>query len=190
MKSRTFLMIVLGMWAPAAAAQTVQETAEPPPQAARSPCREQEEFRTFDFWVGTWEVRTADGQLAGHNRIESAQQGCVLVEYWTGASGHTGMSMNYLDKTSDDWVQLWTGAEGSQILIRGGLTDDGMLLEGQIHYVSNGTTAPFRGLWTPLPDGRVRQLFEQSSDGGKTWEPWFEGFYSRVEEIPSSATGH
>jgi len=46
--------------------------------------------------------------------------------------------------------------------------------------VSNGVTAPFRGLWTPQPDGRVRQFFEQSDDGGKTWKPWFEGFYTRV----------
>jgi hypothetical protein len=59
------------------------------------------------------------------------------------------------------------------------MTDDGMLLEGYIHYVNNGTTAPFRGLWTLLPDGRVRQYFEQSNDEGKTWVPWFEAFYTR-----------
>jgi hypothetical protein len=40
---------------------------------------------------------------------------------------------------------------------------------------------PFRGLWTPLPDGRVRQFFEQSNDGGETWVPWFEGFYTRKD---------
>ena len=84
-----------------------------------------------------------------------------------------------LDKTSDQWVQIWNDAGGSQINIRGGMTDDGMLLTGTIHYVANGTTAAFRGLWTPLPDGRVRQFFEQSSDDGETWTPWFEGFYTR-----------
>jgi hypothetical protein len=26
----------------------------------------------------------------------------------------------------------------------------------------------------------VRQYFEQSTDEGETWQPWFEGFYSRV----------
>ena len=54
-----------------------------------------------------------------------------------------------------------------------------MLLSGTIHYIANGQTAPFRGLWTEMPDGRVRQYFEQSNDDGATWEPWFEGFYSR-----------
>jgi hypothetical protein len=89
------------------------------------------------------------------------------------------MSINYLDKTTGEWVQVWNAGGGSQIHIRGGMTDDGMLLVGTLHDVASGTTTPFRGLWTPLPDGRVRQFFEQSNDDGKTWQPWFEGFYSR-----------
>jgi hypothetical protein len=152
----------------------------PTPSASSFPCEEDEKFREFDFWMGEWDVHTADGKLAGKNVIESSQRGCVLTESWNGAGGSSGISMNYLDKTSDEWVQVWTDAGGSQIVVRGGLTDSGMLLEGQIHYVSNGVTAPFRGLWTLQPDGRVRQFFEQSDDGGKTWKPWFEGFYTRV----------
>lgn len=144
------------------------------------PCEHQAGFRDFDFWVGDWDVHTADGQLAGSNSITREERGCVLVERWSSASGGTGMSINYLDKTSDEWVQVWNAEGGAQINIRGGLTDEGMALEGMIHYVGNGTTAPFRGLWTPLPDGRVRQYFEQSNDDGKTWTPWFEGFYTRT----------
>ncbi len=148
--------------------------------AAAYPCENQHAFRQFDFWVGDWDVHIADGTAAGHNRIEAAERGCVLIENWVSASGGTGMSVNYLDKATDEWVQIWNASGGSQINIRGGLTEDGMLLNGQIHYVANGTTAPFRGLWTLLDDGRVRQFFETSNDGGETWVPWFEGFYSRV----------
>jgi len=144
------------------------------------PCRYDETFRAFDFWVGDWEVHLANGQYAGANTIESAESGCVLIENWTGASGGTGMSVNYLDKATNEWVQVWNSEGGAQISIRGGLTDAGMLLTGHIHYVGNGTTAPFRGLWTPLPDGRVRQFFEQSNDDGATWTSWFEGFYTRT----------
>jgi hypothetical protein len=89
------------------------------------------------------------------------------------------MSINYLDHATGEWVQIWNSAGGSQINIRGGLTDDGMLLEGTIHYVANDTTAKFRGLWTPLDDGRVRQFFEQFDEESQEWRPWFEGFYSR-----------
>jgi len=144
------------------------------------PCAHQAGFQDFDFWVGEWDVHLANGTPAGTNIIETIERGCALSEYWTSASGGTGMSINYLDKANDEWVQIWNAEGGTQIIIRGGLTDDGMAMEGYINYVGNGTTAPFRALWTPLPDGRVRQYFEQSNDGGNTWVPWFEGFYTRT----------
>ena len=147
--------------------------------ATTSPCEQDPEFREFDFWVGEWEVHGTDGTFLGENTVSSDEGGCVLTEQWRGAKGSTGMSINYLDRMTDEWVQSWHAAGGYQILIRGGMTDEGMLLSGTIHLIATGQTSPFRGLWTPLPDGRVRQYFEQSNDDGATWEPWFEGFYSR-----------
>jgi hypothetical protein len=35
-----------------------------------------------------------------------------------------------------------------------------------------------RWTWTPLGDGRVRQLQEQSNDGGVTVLPFFDGTYA------------
>lgn len=145
------------------------------------PCENDNSFRAFDFWVGEWDVHLADGSLAGTNSIEAMERGCMLTERWSSAGGGTGTSINYLDKASGEWVQVWNAAGGSQIHIRGGMTDDGMLLVGTLHSVGTGTTLPFRGLWTLLDDGRVRQFFEQSTDGGETWTPWFEGFYTRTE---------
>jgi len=149
-------------------------------EAPPSPCADDEKFAAFDFWVGEWDVHTKDGTYAGHNQIAKAENGCVMVEQWAGASGSTGMSINYLEHATGQWVQIWNDANGTQIDIRGGVTDDGMLLVGKIHYVANSNTADFRGLWTLLDDGRVRQFFEQSNDGGENWVPWFEGFYTRT----------
>jgi len=143
------------------------------------PCEHDAKFQEFDFWVGEWDVHVANGTPAGQNVITSEQHGCVLIENWTSATGGTGTSINYLDKATGEWVQIWNDGGGNQINIRGGLTEDGMALVGTIHYVANDTTVPFRGLWTLLPDGRVRQFFEQSNDDGETWSVWFEGFYSR-----------
>jgi hypothetical protein len=142
------------------------------------PCEHQPGFSDFDFWLGSWDVHLANGTPAGTNTITREERGCVLVERWHSANGGTGMSVNYLDLSANEWVQVWNAAGGTQINIRGGLTDEGMAMSGTIHYVANGTTAPFRALWTPLEDGRVRQYFEQSNDGGETWVPWFEGFYT------------
>ena len=33
--------------------------------------------------------------------------------------------------------------------------------------------------WTPNADGTVRQHWEQSTDGGKTWTTAFDGLYRR-----------
>ncbi len=145
------------------------------------PCAHDASFAAFDFWVGAWNVHDASGVLQGTNSITRDERGCVLTERWTSATGGTGMSVNFLDRITGEWVQVWNSEGGSQIQIRGGMTDDGMLLAGTLHNVAAGTTFPFRGLWTPLPDGRVRQFFEQSNDGGETWVPWFEGFYTRQQ---------
>ena len=146
------------------------------------PCEHDEAFREFDFWVGSWDVHTANGTFAGKNEISREERGCVLVEHWQNAYGSTGSSINYVDKITGEWVQVWNDASGSQINIRGGLGEDGMRMSGTIHYVATGQTLPFRALWTPLEDGRVRQFFEASNDEGQTWTAWFEGFYSRSKD--------
>lgn len=142
------------------------------------PCNYDPRFREFDFWAGDWEVRAADGTLAGNNRISREELGCVLIEHWEGASGGTGTSLNYFDPVAGRWVQRWVGV-GVLIDISGRLEGGSMRLAGHVHYIATGDTRPFRGTWTLLDDGRVRQFFEESLDQGQSWQPWFEGFYSR-----------
>lgn len=38
----------------------------------------------------------------------------------------------------------------------------------------------FRGRWSRLDDGRIRQFFEEKGEDG-AWNAWFEGFYSRED---------
>lgn len=158
-------------------------------QAPQFPCEEDERFAQFDFWVGEWDVHVANGTYAGSNSITSDYRSCVLIEDYTAASGFIGMSINYLDHQTGEWVQIWNDASGSQINIRGGMTDEGMRLVGTIHYVGNNTTVPFRALWTPLEDGRVRQFFEQYDAESETWAVWFEGFYTRKSSAGDKEEG-
>lgn len=142
----------------------------------QAPCQVDPVFRQFDFWVGDWEVKGSDGTVFGRNRITSEEQGCVLVERWTGAGGNTGQSINYYDGIAGQWVQIWNGL-GIQIHMRGGLSGGSMILTGEVLYLASGDRRAFRGTWTPLEDGVVRQFFEESTDGGESWSSWFEGFY-------------
>jgi len=148
-----------------------------------APC-DQGVHRAFDFWLGDWVVHGADGRLAGHNRIRATSGGCVLTEDWQGAQGSSGHSLNFVDPGSGRWRQLWV-SPGVVIHISGGRDGASMVLTGTIRYAEPAREVPFRGRWTPLDDGRVRQFFEeaeQSADGTLAWQTWFEGYYSKTLE--------
>ena len=100
----------------------------------------------------------------------------MLYESWTSASGSDGHSLNYVDPATDQWVQVWMGADGSLISGRGGLEDGAMRLVGE-HVLKTGERRPFRMTFTPNDDGSVRQFLEESTDDGKTWSVWFDGRY-------------
>ncbi|MGD2045232.1 MAG: hypothetical protein PVJ80_06430 [Gemmatimonadota bacterium] len=146
--------------------------------APPTPCRDGARFDEFDFWVGEWDVFVDTDRQAGTNRIEKVEEGCLLIEHWTGAAGGTGTSVNFYDRGRGVWRQLWVSSNDVVIEIEGGLRGDSMVLEGTLTS-TQGRSQPFRGTWTPNPDGSVRQHFEISEDDGRTWSTWFDGRYVR-----------
>jgi hypothetical protein len=143
-------------------------------------CSASAPHRDFDFWVGRWSVSDRSGKVLGKNRIRSIQNGCALEEQWKSERGGTGQSINYYHPGREEWRQLWVDGGASIIDIRGGLIEEVMVLEGTIHYLGQDVEKGFRGSWTPLEDGRVRQFFEEKDPGGE-WKVWFEGFYTREQ---------
>lgn len=143
------------------------------------PCENLEVYKQFDFWVGEWDVFSPNGRKQGSNSIQKVAGGCVLLENWTSANGpYTGKSINYYDPLKKKWVQRWADSSGAVIPTEGEFKDGAMHLGGQLIDRKGGITL-FRGSWTPLPDGRVRQFLEESKDDGKTWNVWFDGYYTR-----------
>lgn len=151
------------------------------PQTPATPLKacDRDPFRQFDFWLGQWEVKDQAGKFAGRNAITAEQNGCVIIEQWQSASGGTGMSMNYYEPRSGRWKQNWVSPE-LILEMSGGMNGASMILEGPMQYIGKDRVTLLRGTWTPLPDGRVRQHFVESTDNGKTWNEWFDGYYSRV----------
>ena len=140
------------------------------------PCRHEEVYRQFDFWVGAWDVRTPQGQTAGSNSIQESLDGCLLIENWEGAAGSSGKSMNYYDPQTKKWTQIWVDSGGGVIHAVGSFRDGAMRFEGK-HFTLKGTEL-YKMSFTPLPDGHVRQLIEQSNDDGESWYIWFDGDYA------------
>jgi hypothetical protein len=135
-----------------------------------------EEFRQFDFWVGSWEV-TARGVVAGRNEVTLEEGGCVLHEHWSGSKGGTGQSFNIYDRGEKLWHQFWVDNSGTVLHLSGGLSDGVMLLAGTTT-TAEGERVHQRLRFTPNPDGTVRQLWEQSPDGER-WSVVFDGLYRR-----------
>ena len=170
-------LLALGCATPAVA-QAPKKKATPP--KAPTPCVDSPAHQAFDFWVGEWEVTNPKGAVVGHNTIRKEEKGCLLTEHWRSARGGSGRSINYLDITKKEWVQVWVDRHGGVIRLRGGLDGAAMKLSGS-YVTGKGEVSRLRGTWTPQPDGRVRQFFEESKDDGKTWAPWFDGMYRRVK---------
>lgn len=140
------------------------------------------EYRQFDFWLGEWEVRRPDGQLAGTNRITQELGGCVLQEHYENDRGYRGSSFNIYDAGRKRWHQTWVDTTGLLLELDGGLVDGKMILEGET-VGPDGTVTRHRITWTPNADGSVRQLWVSSDDSGG-WTVTFDGRYTRLAESP------
>jgi len=169
-----FGMILTG--ADRAHAQDLDEV-QPQARPAAACATEASPYRDFDFWVGEWDVYEPESdRKLGENSVTLRENGCLIVERWTGGGGGTGMSMNFYDPLEDAWRQVWQSAPGF-IDYTGGLDEAGrMVLEGTLHSNARGTSVPFRGRWTPNDDGTVLQEFWQRDDNGE-WQNWFKGLY-------------
>ena len=167
-------MIAIALFA-AGLGVAAQSTAKPP---QLPPCDTRTEARQFDFWLGEWDV-TANGKPAGVNRIEKILSGCVLQENWTGAGGSQGKSWNWYDIGDNKWHQLWLSSNGAPMLkLSGGFSGNVMRFEGT-SIGPGGVTLQNRLQFFKLEGDRIRQFWEQSRDGGKTWTTTFDGEYRR-----------
>jgi len=147
--------------------------------AAPRPCASPQ-YRQFDFWIGEWDVALPTGKAAGRNRITPLLAGCALREEWTGASGAHGTSLNAYDVPTKRWRQTWVDDSGTVLVLEGRFQGGRMVLEGDLP-AESGRIAKQRITWTPQSAGGLRQQWESSIDGGKTWKTEFDGTYRKAK---------
>ena len=166
--SRTCLLAALGVLS-----SSLAQAQTPPPPGCPAEVR-----RQFDFWVGNWDVTVA-GKPAGVNRIEKILEGCALLENWQGVGGMSGKSVNFYDPRRERWHQTWVDDRGGSLGLDGAFADGKMVLTGTKKDPATGKTTTDRITWTPLPADQVRQVWETSTDDGKSWTVAFDGLYTR-----------
>jgi hypothetical protein len=147
---------------------------------AFNPCRFDTAYRALDFWIGDWTVQDADGNALGTSRIEPILDRCVIQENWSDArSDHHGKSFSFYDKPTQRWVQHYVSDAAVGTDYAGG-PQGAALVFAATGTGKDGKPVRVRMTLTPLPDGRVRHLFENSPDG-TTWTPAFDGYYTRAK---------
>lgn len=189
--ARTSLLLLAALlaFAPLASAQAPpskdkRAPHQQPRRPPERPCNDNSAWQKLDFWVGDWDVFVGDRKV-GTNRIEKILRGCAVWENWTNVFGREGKSLFYYNPVTEEWKQVWVTDSGNmkeKTLIAeiddGGVRFQGMLPQEDGSHILDRTTL------TPLDDGTVRQLIEQSRDDGHTWKTTFDAIYRRRQPTP------
>jgi hypothetical protein len=163
-----------------ASSALAQNPSGPPPKR----CLSDSLSHQLDFWIGNWEVTPwqqppgANMRVLGTNRVEQLLEQCVLLENWSGTTGGAGKSINFFDRNRNKWRQVWADQFGGSLDYTGELINGAMRFEGWT-LGPNGTHVLQRLTFFPTARDTVRQLFETSTDSGRTWKPGFDGRYVR-----------
>ena len=150
-------------------------------RAVLRPCLTRKESRMFDFWVGEWEVKNAQGQPAGQSSVQLLLEGCALYENWTDGQGGGGKSLNSYNTDTKQWQQFWTDQYGRVTEYRESTWIDGSL-QFTAHQIMPQGPALLHMTFTPVNPDLVRQFGEVSTDSGKTWVPSFDLYYHRKKK--------
>jgi len=131
-------------------------------------------YRQFDFWMGDWDAFDVDNpsKPVARTRVTRILDGCVLLEDYQATDGHTGQSFTIYDASRHIWHQTWVTNRGALLTIEGGIQAGAMVLSGTDLTYDNKERR-VRGTWRAV-DGGVRESAVISTDGGKTWNPWFD----------------
>lgn len=137
------------------------------------------QYRQFDFWLGEWDLVGNDGKKSAEDKIVSILGGCAIQENWTGVKSGQGLSLSAYDPATKHWHQTLMDDSGAVLKLEGEFADGKMILVGQRpSQKEKGVTITHRIAWTMMPDHRIKQYWEASTNGGRTWRPVFEGYYT------------
>ena len=155
-------------------AKQVQRSVEPCKDAEANP-----QYRQLDFWVGEWDVFSGK-QKVGESSVQLILKDCVVFENWRGMTGDTGKSLNKYNNLTHEWEQFWVSDSGTTNYFKGSLVNGEMRYTLEMPTSSGGTL--LRHLtFSKVSEGKVRQLSEASTDGGKTWSTEYDFVYVKKE---------
>lgn len=137
------------------------------------------EHRQFDFWIGRWDVAAKGQPPSGFNEITRIAGGCALLERYRNVKGYAGGSLNWYDPERKRWAQQWIDNAGLSLSLEGAVDGRGRIVMTGRPRVDEGKRVLDRIAWA-RNDGTVHQIWDISSDDGRTWTTIFHGIYTRA----------
>lgn len=167
-------MVMITFFVPAMFAQTQPD-----------PCSG-EKMKEFEFWVGDWDLewKSAEGKVQkGSNKIAWILGDCVLREEFDGGRDLPlrGQSYSMYDKLSGSWKQTWVDNQGSYLDFSGGVEDGRMILSRSFTNRA-GKTIMQRMVFFNIARNSLEWNWENSADGGKSWNLAWHIKYTRRPE--------
>jgi len=146
---------------------------------AASPCAADSSFQRLAFWIGDWDVYDSTGAHYATQRVSPVLDSCAISVEWASGGGNKGMSLSAFDQKTGVWNQIYAS---NQLPSPAGVK----LRKSDASYAGPGVrfialtegpaTNPFQSRVTimPLSGHRALQEFEDTRDGGKTWQVVFK----------------
>lgn len=146
-----------------------------------SSCAANPSNRALDFWLGQWTIAAPGGAANATSTVTLQLDKCLVVERWDGGRGHTGE--NVLAYSSDDrsWHGLFADNEGRVHIFFYGKASPGSVEFSAPSRGPKGESILNRVTISRINADQVEQLWQKSSDDGKTWTTAFRGQYTRKQ---------
>lgn len=135
----------------------------------------------MDFWLGDWSVSAPGSAPNAVSRVTLDQDQCVVIERWDGGRGHTGENVFAFSADDEAWHGIFTDNEGRVHSFPSGTAAPGVVQFSSASRGPKGEAVLNRITIRRIGVDHVEQLWEKSSDGGKSWATVFRGEYARKQ---------
>ena len=147
--------------------------------AGASPCATDPASKALDFWLGSWTVAAPGGPANATSKVTHELGNCVTVERWGGGGGHLGENLFGYSADDGQWHGFFADNEGRVHVFVDGKVSPGVAEFTGPSRGEQGATILNRVTIRRISDNHVEQIWQKSSDNGKTWTTAFRGEYTR-----------
>ena len=142
------------------------------------PCSAQEATQ-FDFWVGNWNLYSAD-TLTGTNTVYKVMEGCAVQENFSSPdASYIGKSWSVYSPLTKLWQQTWVDNQGGFIYLTGKFEYGALTLFTQPGKLPNGKEVTNRMVFHSINLDSFDWEWEASTDNGTTWKNNWHIHYMR-----------